>query len=168
MAAEVSLAPNLLSLYRCQSLYCLHIAKTPTPGTEIRRIRSTSGQHSSWHLYLPNRPGAFRSQWGKSPDICSRNGYHRPRQAYLPNRPGALRSQWGKSPDVCSSNGYHRPRQAYLPNRPDTPRSQWVLTNWGSQATPPKKADTEQNCLSAVLSGVCLCLFFIQEFPYSV
>ena len=56
MAAEVSLAPNLLSLYRCQSLYCLHIAKTPTPGTEIRRIRSTSGQHSSWHLYLPNRP----------------------------------------------------------------------------------------------------------------
>ena len=137
MAAEVSLAPNLLSLYRCQILYCLHIAKTPTPGTEIRRIRSTSGQHSSWHLYLPNRPGAFRSQWGKSPDICSRNGYH-------------------------------RPRQAYLPNRPDTPRSQWVLTNWGSQATPPKKADTEQNCLSAVLSGVCLCLFFIQEFPYSV
>ena len=31
-----------------------------------------------------------------------------------------------------------------------------------------KKADAEQNCLSAVLSGVCLCLFFIQEFPYSV
>ena len=59
MAVEVFLAPNLLSLYRCQSLYCLHIAKTPTPGTEIRRIRSTSGQHSSWHLYLPNRPGCL-------------------------------------------------------------------------------------------------------------
>ena len=132
MAAEVSLAPNLLSLYRCQSLYCLHIAKTPTPSTEIRRIRSTSGQHSSWHLYLPNRPGALRSQWGKSPDVCSHNGYHRPRQAYLPNRPGCL------------------------------------LVKRISQATPPKKADAEPNCLSAVLSGVCLCLFFIQEFPYSV
>ena len=59
MAAEVSLAPNLLSLYRCQSLYCLHIAKTPTPGTKIRRIRSTFGQHSSWHLYLLNRPGCL-------------------------------------------------------------------------------------------------------------
>ena len=57
MAAEVFLAPNLLSLYGCQSLYCLHIAKTPTPSTEIRRIRGTSGQHSSWHLHLPNRPG---------------------------------------------------------------------------------------------------------------
>ena len=163
MAAEVSLAPNLLSLYRCQSLYCLHIAKTPTPGTEIRRIRSTSGQHSSWHLYLPNRPGALRSQWGKSPDIGSRNGYHRPRQAYLPNRPDTPRSQWGKSPDVCSHNGYHRPRQAYLPNCPEC-----LLVKRVSQATSPKKADTEQNCLSAVLSGVCLCLFFIQEFPYSV
>ena len=57
MAAEVSLAPNLLSLYGCQGLYWLRIAKTPSPVTEIRRIRSTSGQHSSWHLYLPNRPG---------------------------------------------------------------------------------------------------------------
>ena len=59
IVAEVSLAPNLLSLYGCQSLYCLHIAKTPSPVTEIRRIRSTSGQHSSWHLYLPNRPGCL-------------------------------------------------------------------------------------------------------------
>ena len=56
MAAEVSLAPNLLSLYRCQSLYCLHIAKTPTPGTEIRRIRSTSGHHGLQQLYMPNHP----------------------------------------------------------------------------------------------------------------
>ena len=33
--------------------------QSTTPVTEIRRIRSTSGQHSSWHLYLPNRPNVL-------------------------------------------------------------------------------------------------------------
>lgn len=35
MAVEVFLAPNLLSLYGFQALYCIHIAKAPAPGTEI-------------------------------------------------------------------------------------------------------------------------------------
>ena len=69
MAVEVFLAPNLLSLYGCQALYCIHIAQTPTPGAEIRRICTTSGHHGLQQLYMPNHPGALRSQWGKSPNV---------------------------------------------------------------------------------------------------
>ena len=56
MAVEVFLAPNLLSLYGCQALYCIHIAQTPTPGAEIRRICTTSGHHGLQQLYMPNHP----------------------------------------------------------------------------------------------------------------
>ena len=50
---------NLLSLYGCQALYCIHIAKTPTPGAEIRRICTTSGHHGLRQLYMPNHPNVW-------------------------------------------------------------------------------------------------------------
>ena len=147
MAVEVFLAPNLLSLYGFQTLYCIHIAKAPAPGTEI--------PSNSQHI----RAAQLMASPSAQPPGCSDR---------VTGITGLDKPICPTAPDVCSRNGYHRPRQAYLSNRPG--RTSLLMGTHKLSITShfSKKADAKQNCLSAVLSGVCLCLFFIQEFPYSV
>lgn len=98
MAVEVFLAPNLLSLYGFQTLYCIHIAKAPAPGTEIpsnsQHIRaaqlmaSPSAQPPGCSDRVTGITGLDKPICPTAPDICSRN------VAFKSQLPGYLLAKW--------------------------------------------------------------------------
>lgn len=98
MAVEVFLAPNLLSLYGFQALYCIHIAKAPAPGTEIpsnsQHIRaaqlmaSLSAQPPGCSDRVTGITGLDKPICPTAPDICSRN------VAFKSQLPGYLLAKW--------------------------------------------------------------------------
>ena len=98
MAVEVFLAHNLLSLYGFQTLYCIHIAKAPAPGTEIpsnsQHIRaaqlmaSPSAQPPGCSDRVTGITGLDKPICPTAPDICSRN------VAFKSQLPGYLLAKW--------------------------------------------------------------------------